>query len=143
MGIVTMIVVGLIAGLLARAIMPGNDAMGWISTILLGIVGSFVGGFLASVLLHDNTANTSDFHPTGHRGKRHRSADRARHLARRSAPARHHLSVAPLEIGAAPEREASWSCVLAFLPWSGWSRPSVLGGSLAPASRIRPAALAS
>jgi uncharacterized membrane protein YeaQ/YmgE (transglycosylase-associated protein family) len=65
MGIVAMIVVGLIAGLLARAIMPGNDSMGWIATIVLGIVGSFVGGLLASVLLHDNTANTSDFHPTG------------------------------------------------------------------------------
>lgn len=65
MGIVTMIIVGLVAGLLARAIMPGNDAMGWVSTILLGIVGSFVGGFLASVLLHDQTTGTSDFHPTG------------------------------------------------------------------------------
>ena len=40
--------VGLIAGLLARAIKPGNDAMGWIMTIVLGIAGSFVGGFLAS-----------------------------------------------------------------------------------------------
>lgn len=65
MGIVSMIVVGLIAGLLARALMPGNDAMGWISTILLGIGGSFLGGFLSSVLLHDNSAGTSDFHPTG------------------------------------------------------------------------------
>jgi len=65
MGIVWMIVVGLIAGLLARALMPGNDAMGWVTTILLGIVGSFVGGFLSSVVLHDNSANTSDFHPTG------------------------------------------------------------------------------
>ena len=65
MGIVWMIVVGLIAGLLARALMPGNDAMGWVTTILLGIVGSFVGGFLASLVLHDNSPNTSDFHPTG------------------------------------------------------------------------------
>jgi uncharacterized membrane protein YeaQ/YmgE (transglycosylase-associated protein family) len=65
MGIVTMIIVGLVAGLLARAIMPGNDAMGWVSTILLGIVGSFVGGFLASVLLGDRTGSTSDLHPTG------------------------------------------------------------------------------
>jgi uncharacterized membrane protein YeaQ/YmgE (transglycosylase-associated protein family) len=64
-GIVTMLVVGLIAGLLARAIMPGNDAMGWISTILLGIVGSFVGGLLASVFLHDRTTDTSSLHPTG------------------------------------------------------------------------------
>jgi uncharacterized membrane protein YeaQ/YmgE (transglycosylase-associated protein family) len=65
MGILTMLVVGLIAGLLARAIMPGNDSMGWISTILLGVVGSFVGGLLASVFLHDGGAGTSDFHPTG------------------------------------------------------------------------------
>ena len=65
MGIVTMLVVGLIAGLLARAIMPGNDSMGWIPTIILGIVGSFVGGFLASVLLHDRAADSSALHPTG------------------------------------------------------------------------------
>jgi len=65
MGIVTMLVVGLIAGLLARALMPGNDAMGWIPTVILGIVGSFVGGFLLSVLLNDRTADSSDFHPTG------------------------------------------------------------------------------
>lgn len=42
--------VGLIAGLLARAIKPGADAMGWIMTIVLGIAGSFVGGFLAGML---------------------------------------------------------------------------------------------
>lgn len=42
--------VGLIAGLLARAIKPGSDAMGWIMTIVLGIAGSFVGGFLAGML---------------------------------------------------------------------------------------------
>lgn len=34
------IVVGLVVGLIARAIKPGNDAMGWIMTILLGVVGS-------------------------------------------------------------------------------------------------------
>ena len=65
MGILTMLVVGLIAGLLARAIMPGNDSMGWIPTILLGVVGSFVGGLLAGVFLRDGSAGTSDFHPTG------------------------------------------------------------------------------
>jgi uncharacterized membrane protein YeaQ/YmgE (transglycosylase-associated protein family) len=64
MGIITMLIVGLIAGLLARAIMPGNDSMGWIATIVLGIVGSFVGGFLASLVFHD-TGGVSDFHPTG------------------------------------------------------------------------------
>jgi uncharacterized membrane protein YeaQ/YmgE (transglycosylase-associated protein family) len=55
MGIISMIVVGLIAGLIARAVMPGNDPMGWIGTIVLGIVGSFVGGFLASTLLGRGT----------------------------------------------------------------------------------------
>lgn len=65
MGIISMIVVGLIAGLLARAIMPGADPMGWIATILLGIVGSFVGGFLASMFLGRSTATGSALEPSG------------------------------------------------------------------------------
>jgi uncharacterized membrane protein YeaQ/YmgE (transglycosylase-associated protein family) len=65
MGIVAMIIVGLIAGLLARAIMPGRDPMGWVATILLGIVGSFVGGLLGSLVFHDSSPGTSDIHPTG------------------------------------------------------------------------------
>lgn len=44
------IIVGFVAGLLARAIKPGADSMGWIMTIILGLAGSFVGGILASVL---------------------------------------------------------------------------------------------
>lgn len=63
MGIISMIVVGLIAGLVARAIMPGPDPMGWIGTIVLGIVGSFVGGFLASTLLGRGTGSALE--PTG------------------------------------------------------------------------------
>lgn len=63
MGIVSMIVVGLIAGLLARAIMPGSDPMGWIATIILGIVGSFVGGLLAGMLFGRGTG--SAFEPSG------------------------------------------------------------------------------
>ena len=50
MNVIWMIVVGLVAGLLARAIKPGSDAMGWIMTIVLGIAGALVGGFLASML---------------------------------------------------------------------------------------------
>ncbi len=46
MGIISMIIIGLIAGLLARLIMPGRDPMGIILTILLGIAGSFLAGFL-------------------------------------------------------------------------------------------------
>ena len=45
-----MIIVGLVAGLLARAIKPGSDPMGWIMTIVLGIVGALLGGFLASLI---------------------------------------------------------------------------------------------
>lgn len=44
------LVVGLIVGLIARAIVPGPDPMGWAGTIFLGILGSFVGGFLANLL---------------------------------------------------------------------------------------------
>ena len=46
MGIIGMIIVGLIAGALAKLIMPGRDPGGIIVTILLGIAGSLVGGFL-------------------------------------------------------------------------------------------------
>ncbi len=50
MGFIWMIIVGLVAGLLARAIKPGSDPMGWIMTIVLGIVGAMLGGFLASLI---------------------------------------------------------------------------------------------
>ena len=46
MGIITWIIIGAIAGALAKLIMPGDDPGGIIVTILLGIVGAFVGGFL-------------------------------------------------------------------------------------------------
>jgi uncharacterized membrane protein YeaQ/YmgE (transglycosylase-associated protein family) len=46
MSILWMIIIGLIAGALAKAIMPGRDPGGIIVTILLGIAGSVVGGFL-------------------------------------------------------------------------------------------------
>lgn len=48
--IIGMIIIGAIAGFLARALVPGKDSMSIPATILLGIVGSFVGGFLASLL---------------------------------------------------------------------------------------------
>jgi len=46
MGILSWIIVGLIAGLLGKLIMPGDDPGGIIVTILLGIAGAFVGGFV-------------------------------------------------------------------------------------------------
>jgi len=48
--IIGLIIIGLIAGFVARAIVPGDDSMGIGATIVLGIVGSFVGGFLADAL---------------------------------------------------------------------------------------------
>lgn len=50
MGIISMIVVGFIVGLIARAIMPGDQKLGIILTIILGIAGSFVAGYLGSAL---------------------------------------------------------------------------------------------
>ncbi len=55
--ILGLIVIGLIAGALARFLVPGRDPMGIGATILLGIVGSFVGGFLADVLFRDDAAD--------------------------------------------------------------------------------------
>ena len=48
--IIWMIVLGLIVGLIARLIVPGKQPMGWVATALLGIVGSYVGGTLGSVI---------------------------------------------------------------------------------------------
>jgi uncharacterized membrane protein YeaQ/YmgE (transglycosylase-associated protein family) len=50
MGILSWIVMGLIVGVLAKFIMPGNDPGGCIITILIGIAGAFVGGFIGSRL---------------------------------------------------------------------------------------------
>jgi uncharacterized membrane protein YeaQ/YmgE (transglycosylase-associated protein family) len=50
MGILAWIVVGLIAGALAKLIMPGDDPGGIIVTILIGIVGAFVGGFVVNLV---------------------------------------------------------------------------------------------
>jgi uncharacterized membrane protein YeaQ/YmgE (transglycosylase-associated protein family) len=50
MGILALIVVGLIAGLLAKLIMPGRDPGGLIVTPLIGIAGAFVGGLIVGIL---------------------------------------------------------------------------------------------
>ncbi|MEH3033906.1 MAG: GlsB/YeaQ/YmgE family stress response membrane protein [Aeromicrobium erythreum] len=49
MGFIGFLVVGLIAGFLARLVVPGKDDFGILGTLILGIVGSFVGGTLASL----------------------------------------------------------------------------------------------
>lgn len=50
MGIIAWIVFGLIAGVIAKFIMPGNDPGGIIVTIVIGILGAVVGGFIATAL---------------------------------------------------------------------------------------------
>jgi uncharacterized membrane protein YeaQ/YmgE (transglycosylase-associated protein family) len=62
--IITLVVVGLIAGALARLLVPGRDPIGIGGTILLGIVGSFVGGFLGYALFHKD-ADSGAFQPAG------------------------------------------------------------------------------
>jgi uncharacterized membrane protein YeaQ/YmgE (transglycosylase-associated protein family) len=50
MGIIGWIVLGLIAGAIAKAILPGRQGGGWIITLILGIVGALLGGFLGSAI---------------------------------------------------------------------------------------------
>lgn len=48
------IIIGLIAGMLARLLVPGRQPMGWLLTIVLGLVGSIVGGFISSAIFGPN-----------------------------------------------------------------------------------------
>jgi uncharacterized membrane protein YeaQ/YmgE (transglycosylase-associated protein family) len=48
--IIWMLIVGAIAGYLARLLVPGRDPMGLVGTIVLGIIGSFIGGFLGYLI---------------------------------------------------------------------------------------------
>ena len=54
--IITLIIVGLIAGALARLIIPGRQNLSIPMTILLGIIGSFVGGFLSNLIFQHRIA---------------------------------------------------------------------------------------
>ena len=51
MGIIAWVILGLISGAIAKAIMPGRDPGGFIVTALIGIVGAVIGGFLGQTLL--------------------------------------------------------------------------------------------
>jgi uncharacterized membrane protein YeaQ/YmgE (transglycosylase-associated protein family) len=50
MQIIWWVVTGLVIGAIARFLLPGSDPMGCFGTILLGIAGSFAGGFIASLI---------------------------------------------------------------------------------------------
>lgn len=60
-GIITWIIFGLIAGVIAKLLLPGRDPGGCIITILLGIVGAFVGGFIFQWLIGRPDVTRFDF----------------------------------------------------------------------------------
>ncbi|MET8999985.1 GlsB/YeaQ/YmgE family stress response membrane protein [Amycolatopsis sp. Hca4] len=65
MGIIAWIVLGLIAGVIAKALMPGKDPGGCIITILLGIAGAFVGGWIGKTLFHTQLGTFFDLRTWG------------------------------------------------------------------------------
>ena len=64
MYIVVLLIVGLIAGAVARFVVPGRDPIGCLGTIVLGLVGSFVGGFIWNLIEYHRLA-PDRFHPVG------------------------------------------------------------------------------
>lgn len=62
--IVSLIVVGLIAGALARLLVPGRQDISVPMTILIGIIGSFIGGFLGYLIFHHDSQD-GFFQPSG------------------------------------------------------------------------------
>jgi uncharacterized membrane protein YeaQ/YmgE (transglycosylase-associated protein family) len=50
MGLIWWLLIGVVAGLLARMLVPGRQPMGWLMTMVLGLIGSVVGGFFSSLI---------------------------------------------------------------------------------------------
>ena len=59
MGIIAFIILGLIAGAIAKALLPGDDPGGFIITMIIGVAGALIGGFLATEVL--NIADNDEF----------------------------------------------------------------------------------
>jgi len=57
MGFLGFLLLGLIAGAIAKAILPGKQAGGWIITLILGVVGALLGGFIGSLLFDEGLKN--------------------------------------------------------------------------------------
>ncbi|NUP73194.1 MAG: GlsB/YeaQ/YmgE family stress response membrane protein [Sinomonas sp.] len=57
MGLLAFLILGLIAGAIAKAILPGRQGGGWLMTLLLGVVGALLGGWLGSALFGVGLAN--------------------------------------------------------------------------------------
>src|SRR5438309_12068125 len=63
MSLIAFLIIGLLAGLLARALMPGPQPMGLLGTMALGCAGSFIGGMIGSFFAY--RGSWLDFHPSG------------------------------------------------------------------------------
>jgi len=62
--IIMLLIVGLIAGAIARLLVPGPDPIGILGTIALGVLGSFIGGFLQNLIFY-HTLSVRAWHTTG------------------------------------------------------------------------------
>ncbi|MBW9207552.1 MULTISPECIES: GlsB/YeaQ/YmgE family stress response membrane protein [Mumia] len=62
--IITILIVGAIAGFVARLLVPGRQDLSIVATIVLGIIGSFIGGMLGYLLFHKD-ADDGFFQPAG------------------------------------------------------------------------------
>ena len=62
--IISLVIIGLIAGAVARLLIPGKQDIGILMTIVVGVIGSFVGGFLGYLLFHKD-ASQGWFQPSG------------------------------------------------------------------------------
>lgn len=65
LGFIGFLILGLIAGAIARFLVPGKDSMGWIATLVLGVVGSFIGGTLGSLIFGGDEGGIFDFRAAG------------------------------------------------------------------------------
>jgi uncharacterized membrane protein YeaQ/YmgE (transglycosylase-associated protein family) len=62
--IISLLIIGLIAGAIARLLIPGKQDIGILATIVVGIIGSFVGGFLGYLIFHKDSQD-GFFQPAG------------------------------------------------------------------------------
>ncbi|WP_188941516.1 GlsB/YeaQ/YmgE family stress response membrane protein [Nakamurella endophytica] len=62
--IISLLIIGLIAGAIARLLVPGKQNLSITATIVIGVIGSFVGGFLGYLIFHKD-ANDGFFQPSG------------------------------------------------------------------------------
>lgn len=58
MGIIGYLLLGLIAGAIAKAILPGRAGGGWVVTLVIGVVGALLGGFIGGAIFNVDTMNT-------------------------------------------------------------------------------------